>query len=86
MKYLPLLLLLAGCVTHPKTRDKPAYVEMPVINTHTEDGVKIAPYNEEERVDAVDVWKYTPVYYTVEIDVSFFTHRRYMVYINVIRS
>ena len=86
MKYLPLLLLLAGCVTHPKKRDKPEYVEMPVINTHPEDGIKIAPYNEEERIDTVEAWNRMSVYNTVEIDISFFTHKRYMVYIDIVRN
>ena len=51
MKYLPLLLLLVGCVTYPDKRDKPEYVEMPVIDTHPEDGIKIAPYDDEERTE-----------------------------------
>ena len=86
MKYLPLLLLLVGCESFPEKRDKPEYVEMPVIDTHPEDGIKIAPYDDEERIDTVEVWKYIPVYNTVEIDVSFFTHRRYMVYIDIVRK
>jgi len=51
MKYLPLLLLLVGCESFPEKRDEPEYVEMPVIDTHPEDGIKIAPYDEEERVE-----------------------------------
>ena len=84
MKYLPLLLLLAGCESFPKKKAEPEYVEMPVIDTHPEDGIKIAPYNEEERVDTVEAWNRMSVYNTVEIDISFFTHRRYMVYIDVV--
>ena len=79
MKYLPLLLLLVGCVTHPKKKEGPQLIEeIPMGETWVddliEDGIKKEPIN------------YMSHYTTVEIDVSFFTHRRYMVYINVIRS
>ena len=51
MKYLLPLLFLVGCETLPEERPKPGYTEMPIIDTYVDDGVKIAPYNEEERVD-----------------------------------
>ena len=86
MKYLLLLLLLGACETLPEERPEPEYIEMPIIDTYVDDGVKIAPYNEEERIDTIGAWKYIPVYRTLEIDVSFFTHRRYMVYINVMEN
>jgi hypothetical protein len=86
MKYLLLLLLLGACETLPEERPEPEYTEMPIIDTYVDDGVKIAPYNEEERIDTIGAWKYIPVYRTLEIDVSFFTHRRYMVYINVMEN
>ena len=78
MKYLPLLLLLVGCVTHPKKREPQLIEEIPMGETWVDDmieeGIKIGPID------------YMSHYTTVEIDVSFFTHRRYMVYINIIRS
>ena len=86
MKYLLPLLFLVGCETLPEERPEPEYTEMPIIDTYVDDGVKIAPYNEEERIDTIGAWKYIPVYRTLEIDVSFFTHRRYMVYINVMEN
>ena len=86
MKYLLPLLFLVGCETLPEERPEPEYIEMPIIDTYVDDGVKIAPYNEEERIDTIGAWKYIPVYRTLEIDVSFFTHRRYMVYINVMEN
>ena len=53
MKYLLPLLFLVGCETLPEERPEAEYIEMPIIDTHVEDGVKIAPYNEEERLDKV---------------------------------
>ena len=66
-------------------------------DTCIDDSIKTEPSNTEPELGGFDffledpiddwgAWKYIPVYHTVEIDVSFFTHRRYMVYINVIRS
>ena len=87
MKYLPLLLLLVGCVTHPKKRDKPEYVEMPVINTHPEDGIKIAPYDDEERVEiqtqlgSFDFFLEDEI---LEIDIVSVTGRKFMLYIDVV--
>jgi len=86
MKYLLPLLFLVGCETLPEERPKPGYTEMPIIDTYVDDGIKIAPYNEEERIDTLGVVRYIPVYRTLEVDVSFFTHRRYMVYINVMEN
>ena len=69
-------------------------------DTCIDDSIKTEPSNTEpelggfdffledpiDSIEDMEVWNLAPVYYTIEIDVSFFTHRRYMVYINVIRS
>jgi len=87
MKYLPLLLLLAGCESFPEKRDKPEYVEMPVIDTHVEDGIKIAPYDDEERVEiqtqlgSFDFFLEDEI---LEIDIVSVTGRRFMIYIEVL--
>ena len=78
MKYLPLLLLLAGCESFPEKKEEPHLMEqIPQGETWVDDmigdGIKTEPIN------------YMSTYTTVEIDVSFFTHRQYMVYIDVIR-
>ena len=83
MKYLLPLLLLVGCETLPKKIEEPHFMEHTGEgDTWVDDSIKL-----EEPLDSIDdmsVWKLIPVYRTVEIDVSFFTHRRYMVYINII--
>ena len=86
MKYLLPLLFLVGCESFPEERPKPEYIEMPIIDTHVEDGVKIAPYNEEERIDkvqlgAIDFYWKAPI---LEIDLVSITGRRFMLYIEVI--
>ena len=87
MKYLPLLLLLAGCESFPEKKDKPEYVEMPVIDTHPEDGIKIAPYDDEERVEiqtqlgSFDFFLEDEI---LEIDIVSVTGRRFMLYIAVL--
>ena len=79
MKYLPLLLLLVGCESFPEKKEEAHLMEqIPLgetwVDDMIDDSIKTEPIN------------YMSQYTTVEIDVSFFTHRRYMVYINVIRS
>ena len=88
MKYLLPLLFLVGCESFPEERPKPEYIEMPIIDTHVEDGVKIAPYNEEERIDKVqlgpfDLYWEPPI---LEIDLVSITDRRFMLYLEVIRN
>ena len=36
-----------------------------------------------DSINDMSLWSLMPVYRTVEIDVSFFTHRRYMVFIHI---
>jgi hypothetical protein len=87
MKYLPLLLLLAGCESFPEKRVEPEYVEMPVINTHVEDGIKIAPYDEEERIDVrsqIGSFDFFLKDSILEIDLVSITGRRFMIYIDVV--
>ena len=71
--------------------------QVPKVNVEVDDSIKVEePSDTQTQIDSLpeppdsindmSVWKLIPVYRTVEIDVSFFTHRRYMVYINVIRS
>jgi len=85
MKYLLPLLFLVGCETLPEAREEPHFMEqVPKGNVEVDNSIKLEePF---ERIEDMGVWNLIPVYRTVEIDVSFFTHRRYMVYINVIRS
>ncbi len=86
MKYLPLLFLV-GCVTYPEKRVEPEYVEMPVINTHVEDGIKIAPYDEEERVNILPLLGGFDFFLEdeiLEIDLVSVTGRRFMLYIEVL--
>ena len=78
MKYLLPLLFLVGCESFPEKKEEPHLMEqIPLgetwIDDMIEDGIKVGP------VDNL------PRYTTVEIDISFFTHRRYMIYIEVIR-
>ena len=79
MKYLLPLLLLVGCESFPEKKEEAHLMEqIPLgetwVDDMIDDSIKTEPIN------------YMSTYSTVEIDVSFFTHRRYMVYINVIRS
>jgi len=82
MKYLPLLLLLAGCESFPEEREEPHFMEQAPMEERRvddliEDGIKAQP---KSQID------YVSQYTTVEVDVSFFTHRRYMVYIEVMEK
>jgi len=77
MKYLlPLLLLLVGCETLPEKREPQLIEEIPMGETWVDDmieeGIKVGPIDD------------LPRYTTVEMNVSFFTHRRYMIYIDVV--
>ena len=89
MKYLLPLLFLVGCETLPEERPEPEYIEMPIIDTYVDDGVKIAPYDEEERVNILpqlggfDFFLEDEI---LEIDLVSITGRRFMLYIEVIRS
>ena len=79
MKYLLPLLLLAGCESFPEKKEEAHLMEQipqgeTWVDDMIDDSIKVEPIN------------YMSHYTTLEIDVSFFTHRRYMVYINVIRS
>jgi len=88
MKYLLPLLFLVGCETFPEERPKPEYIEMPIIDTHVEDGVKIAPYNEEERLDKVQLGAFDFFLEDeiLEIDLVSISGRRFMLYLEVIRN
>jgi hypothetical protein len=87
MKYLLPLLFLVGCETLPEERPEPEYVEMPIIDTYVDDGVKIAPYDEEERVNilpqlgAFDFFLEDEI---LEIDLVSISGRRFMLYLEVI--
>ena len=90
MKYnigISLLFFLLGCESFPEERDEPEYVEMPIIDTYVDDGVKIAPYDEEERVNilpqlgAFDFFLEDEI---LEIDLVSISGRRFMLYIEVI--
>ena len=62
---------------------------MPIIDTYTDDGIKIAPYNEEERVDVqtqIGSFDFFLKDEILEIDIVSITGRRFMLYIEVIRS
>ena len=89
MKYLLPLLFLVGCESFPEERPEPEYTEMPIIDTYTDDGIKIAPYNEEERVNILpqlggfDFFLEDEI---LEIDLVSISGRRFMLYIEVIRS
>ena len=89
MKYLLPLLFLVGCESFPEERPEPEYTEMPIIDTYVDDGVKIAPYDEEERVNILpqlggfDFFLEDEI---LEIDLVSITGRRFMLYIEVIRS
>ena len=87
MKYLLPLLFLVGCETLPEERPEPEYTEMPIIDTYTDDGIKIAPYNEEERVDIqtqIGSFDFFLKDEILEIDLVSITGRRFMLYIEVI--
>ena len=87
MKYLLPLLFLVGCETLPEERPEPEYIEMPIIDTYTDDGIKIAPYNEEERVDIqtqIGSFDFFLKDEILEIDLVSITGRRFMLYIEVI--
>ena len=87
MKYLLPLLFLVGCETLPEERPEPEYTEMPIIDTYTDDGIKIAPYNEEERVDIqtqIGSFDFFLKDEILEIDIVSITGRRFMIYIEVI--
>ena len=89
MKYLLPLLFLVGCETLPEERPEPEYTEMPIIDTYTDDGIKIAPYNEEERVDIqtqIGSFDFFLKDEILEIDLVSITGRRFMLYIDVIRN
>ena len=77
MKYLLPLLFLVGCESFPEKKEEPQVIEtIPMgetwIDDMIDDSIKVGP------VDNL------PRYTTVEIDISFFTHRRYMIYIDVV--
>ena len=77
MKYLPLLLLLAGCESFPEKKEGPQLIEtIPLgetwVDDMIDDSIKVGPVDD------------LPRYTTVEMNVSFFTHRRYMIYIDVV--
>ena len=86
MKYLLPLLFLVGCETLPEERPEPEYIEMPIIDTYVDDGVKIAPYDEEERVNILpqlggfDFFLEDEI---LEIDLVSISGRRFMLYIEV---
>ena len=89
MKYLLPLLFLVGCETLPEERPEPEYTEMPIIDTYTDDGIKIAPYNEEERVDIqtqIGSFDFFLKDEILEIDLVSITGRRFMLYTEVIRK
>ena len=85
MKYLLPLLFLVGCETFPEEREEPHFMEqVPRGRMEVDNSIKLEePFNS---IEDMGVWNLIPVYRTVEIDVSFFTHRRYMVYINVMEK
>jgi len=81
------MLSLCGCESFPDKRDKPEYVEIPVIDTHPEDGIKIAPYDEEERVEiqtqlgSFDFFLEDEI---LEIDLVSISGRRFMLYLEIV--
>jgi hypothetical protein len=76
MKYLLPLLLLAGCESFPKKEEPQVIETIPLgetwIDDMIDDSIKVGPVDNPPR------------YTTVEIDISFFTYRRYMIYIDVV--
>ena len=81
MKYLLPLLFLVGCESFPEEREEPHFMEQTTerdtwVDDTIKDGIKVEP---KSQID------YMSRYTMVEIDVSFFTHRRYMVYLTVER-
>ena len=77
MKYLLPLLFLVGCESFPEKREEAHFMEQAPMEERRvddliEDGIKLEPID------------YMSRYTTVEIDISFFTHRRYMIYIDVV--
>jgi len=68
MKYLPLLLLLAGCESFPEKKEEAHLMEqIPIgetwVDDMIDDSIKTEPIN------------YMSTYTTVEMNVSFFTRR-----------
>ena len=87
MKYLLPLLFLVGCESLPEKKEEPEYIEMPIIDTHVEDGIKIAPYDEEERIEVrtqIGSFDFFLKDSILEIDIVSITGRRFMIYIDVI--
>ncbi|HIB84343.1 MAG TPA: hypothetical protein EYO59_07025 [Chromatiaceae bacterium] len=87
MKYLLPLLFLVGCESFPEKKEEPEYIEMPIIDTHVEDGIKIAPYDEEERIEVrtqIGSFDFFLKDSILEIDIVSITGRRFMIYIDVI--
>ena len=84
MKYLPLLLLLVGCVTHPKKKGPQLIEEIPMGETWVDDmieeGIKVGPIDKVQ-LGAIDFYWEEPI---LEIDLVSVTGRRFMIYIDVV--
>jgi hypothetical protein len=77
MKYLLPLLFLVGCESFPEKKEEAHLMEqIPLgetwVDDMIDDSIKVGPVDD------------LPRYTTVEMNVSFFTNRRYMIYIDVV--
>jgi len=86
MKYLPLLLLLAGCESFPEKKEEAHLMEqIPLgetwVDDMIDDSIKAGPIDAQVQLGAFGFYLEPPI---LEIDLVSITGRRFMLYIDVV--